>query len=297
MKQGESGFTRLGDHWQGRFRAMASPCEVLIDLEDETLARDLFERVQQEAWRIEAKFSRYRDDNIVHQINHADGKTVCVDEETRQLFEYARQCHALSNGKFDITSGVLREVWTFDGGDRLPDAADVEVVRQRVGWDRVDWQPPCLTLKPGMEIDLGGLGKEYAVDRAALLLHDAGCDSALVNFGGDVYVLGPRRDGRGWAIGLEDPHSNQTSLGGLTLSEGGLATSGDSHRYLLHKGVRYSHILDPTTGWPVPDAPRSITVLAPTCLQAGMLATFAMLQGAGAEAFLDDEGVKYWCIR
>lgn len=287
---------RKEGYWQGRFSAMASPCEVLIDTDDEHYARKLIQLARQEALRIEAKFSRYRDDNIVHQINNARGKSILVDAETQQLLDYAQQCYELSEHRFDITSGVLREIWKFDGSDRLPNAEAVKNVLARVGWHRVQWSPPSIQLPERMEIDLGGVGKEFAVDRSALILREQSCHSALINYGGDIHVLGPRRDGRGWHIGLEDPRLTSSSLIDVCLQQGAVATSGDSHRYLLHKGRRYSHILDPTNGWPVAAAPRSVTVLAPSCLEAGMLSTFAMLQGKEAEAFLQAEEVKYWCI-
>jgi thiamine biosynthesis lipoprotein len=282
--------------WQGRFTAMGSPCEVLIDSDDGKLARRLILQVQQEAVRIEAKFSRYRSDNIIHSINHAHGQEVCVDEETQQLLDYAQQCHRLSEGRFDITSGVLRAAWRFDGSDRLPETAQVQALLDKVGWDKVQWRPPCIRLAEGMEIDLGGIGKEYAVDRCALLLRQAGIHSALVNFGGDIHVVGPRRNGESWHIGLEAPGPGDVAAESIHISQGGVATSGDTHRFLLRDGIRYSHILDPTTGWPVPGAPRSVTVLAPSCLEAGMLSTFAMLKGGEAESFLASEGIEYWCI-
>jgi thiamine biosynthesis lipoprotein len=288
---------RQGELWQGRFTAMGSPCEVLIDSDDASLAQSLIGLVRDEALRIEAKFSRYREDNIIYQINHAQGERVCVDEETRQLLDYAGLCHQLSDGRFDITSGILRAAWRFDGGDALPSPEEVEALLPRVGWEKVVWEPPCIRLAEGMEIDLGGIGKEYAVDRCALLLREQGMNSALVNFGGDIHVAGPRRNGDGWRVGLEAPGNTGSSVASLPIRQGGVATSGDTHRYLLRDGIRYGHILDPTSGWPVPKAPRSVTVLAPTCLQAGMLSTFAMLSGAEAESFLEAEGVDYHCLR
>jgi len=251
--------------------------------------------------RIERKLSRYRQDNIIHKINTARGKGVRVDEETALMLDYAAQCYDLSDGLFDVTSGVLREVWKFDGSDRIPSTAQVNKVLSRVGWNKVSWRSPTIRMPQGMQIDLGGIGKEYAVDRAIVLLREAGKIDCLVNFGGDIAVTGSRRDGRGWMVGIETPDavngSTDTPSKVYELRQGALATSGDARRYLLKEGVRYSHILDPRSGWPVRDAPRSVTVIAATCTEAGMLATFAMLNGAQAEAFLDQQGVKYWCIR
>src|SRR5262249_22724429 len=189
----------------GRFTAMASPCEVLVDTADPAEAALALATARDEALRIERKFSRYRDDNVVHRINHAGGRAVAVDEETARLLDYAATCHAISRGAFDVTSGVLRRVWTFDGGSRVPSLEAVAEVLTHVGWHRARWEGRALTLEPGMEIDLGGLGKEYAVDRAAALVAARVAAPTLINFGGDLYAGGPRRDGSPWMVGIDDP--------------------------------------------------------------------------------------------
>lgn len=293
---------RRADYWLGRFRAMASPCEVLLDVDSEQEAAQLLQLARAEAQRIEHKFSRYRTDNIIHRINQSRGQPLEVDAETVSLLDYAAQCHALSEGRFDITSGVLREVWQFDGSDRVPDAAAVAAILPRIGWEKVDWQAPRLCGPAGMEIDLGGIGKEYAVDRSARLLQQHSRASVLVNYGGDLYATGPRRSGQGWHVGVEDLQAGAAPQSSATrpsrhyeLLRGGIANSGDARRYLLKDGVRYSHILDPRSGWPVPDAPRAVTVAAGTCTEAGILATLAMLHGAQAETFLQQEDLTYWC--
>ncbi|WP_455212270.1 FAD:protein FMN transferase, partial [Kaarinaea lacus] len=289
------------DYWLGRFNAMASPCEILIDTHDSLLAQHLTNIAQQEALRIEHKLSRYRQDNIIHKINNAQGATVKVDEETAHMLDYAAQCYELSEGMFDVTSGVLREVWKFDASDRIPSAKQVKKILARIGWNKVYWRSPKIRMPMDMQIDLGGIGKEYAVDRVVLLLREAANVSCLVNFGGDIATTGPRGKGKGWMVGVETPDSSPNAVSANTkvyeLQQGALATSGDARRYLLKDGVRYSHILNPRTGWPMQGAPRSVTVIADTCTEAGILATLAMLHGSQAEAFLNQQGVKYWCIR
>ena len=291
-------------YWIGRFKAMASPCEILLEVKNKAEARQLVQLAAKEAARIEKKFSRYRTDNIIYRINHANGKAIEVDPETASLLDYAQQCYALSEGMFDITSGVLREVWHFDGSDNVPEAEAVNALLSRVGWDKVNWQPPLINLRPAMEIDLGGIGKEYAVDRTARLLQQHTAASLLINYGGDLVATGARRDGSGWLVGVEDPQhavssptSKPTTETQYELLRGGIATSGDARRYLLKDGIRYSHILDPRSGWPVKDAPHSVTVVAGTCTEAGILSTLAMLHGAAAEEFLQQQEVTYWCVR
>lgn len=275
---------------------MASPCECLVICDDEALAKELIMLAFNEAQRIEKKFSRYRLDNIIHKINNSKSKNICVDEETADLLDFSAQCYELSDGLFDVTSGVLREVWQFDGSNNIPATSLVEQTLQRVGWPKVKWQRPNLCMQTGMEIDLGGLGKEYAVDQAAKLMKNHAPDvNALINFGGDLVATGPRLNDVPWSIGVDDPsRTGEQAVGGVQLSKGALATSGDARRFLLKDNIRYSHILNPKTGWPVEQAPRSVSVMSNTCIEAGMLATFALLQGKEARSFLEEQDVPFW---
>lgn len=284
------------DAWHGSFQAMGSPCELVCEAPQRRVALELTELVAAEAHRIELKFSRYLDGNIVSRINAAAGAAVEVDDETADLLDFAETLYNLSEQRFDVTSGVLRRVWRFDGSDRIPGVAEVEDILDLVGWHKVEWQRPMLQMPAGMEIDLGGIGKEYAVDRCAGLLRTQGSSPCLVNFGGDLVASEVPSRRHSWKVAIEGARENEPGQV-IELRRGALATSGDARRFLLKDGVRYSHILDPTTGWPVPDAPRSITIVADTCVEAGMLSTLAMLKGSGAEAFLKAQALKYWCRR
>jgi len=286
------------DYFIGKFQAMAGPCEVLVDTLDQQLAGKITDIAQQEALRVEHKFSRYGADNIIHTINHSAGRPVEVDKETADLLDYAESCFLLSDGLFDITSGVLRQAWHFDGSDQLPDPDKVKELLAKLGWQKVRWQRPMLTLCQDMEVDLGGIGKEYAVDRSVQLIKTYSNVSCLVNFGGDIAVTGPRRHDQPWIVGTENP-GKQTQLSpktpGIALRNGAIATSGDSRRYLLKDGIRYSHVLNPNTGWPITNGPHTVTVTADSCTEAGVLSTMALLQGANAEKFLIGQDVNYWC--
>lgn len=283
------------DHWAGRFVAMACPCEVLIDTHSPELARAVVQSIAGVAWRVEQKFSRYRSDSVVHEINTGAGQAIAVDDETAQLLDFSAALTKLSQGRFDITSGVLRRAWTFDGGSSVPSQQQIDVLLPLVGWHKVLWRRPHLTLQPGMQIDFGGIGKEYAVDSAAMLAGSLAPDvSCLVNFGGDIAVRAPRHSDREWSVGVECHDRSGVAREIVRLRRGALATSGDSRRFVLKDGRRYSHILDASTGWPIPDAPRSVTVAADTCTQAGALTTLAMLQGSAASQFLRDSGCRFW---
>ena len=275
---------------------MASPCEVLLDTNDLALARQLGGIAAAEAWRIERKYSRYRDDSVISGLNRSGGKPIPLDEETALLLQFAARCHELSDGAFDITSGVLRRAWRFDGTGRLPEAGQVTALLRQVGFERLVFTDGKLVVPQGMELDFGGIGKEYAVDRALALVAAQFEGAVLVNFGGDI-AANQAPDAGPWQVGVERPDAHGQARLLLDFSRGGLATSGDTHRFFEHSGRRYGHILDVRTGWPIRDAPRSVTVAAGSCVEAGMIATLAMLQGAGAEEFLAGQGVPYWCLR
>jgi thiamine biosynthesis lipoprotein len=279
------------------FTAMASTCEVRIETSDLSIASKLATSAENEARRIERKFSRYAEDSVLSAINRSAGGSILVDDETATLLDYADQCWRLSDGRFDITSGVLRRLWTFNGADRVPTVGQVDALLPFIGWSKVGWRRPQLTLPSGMELDLGGIGKEYAVDAALLKIAAEGAASALVNFGGDLRVTGPRDNGERWRIAIESVDAENESEGILEIANGALATSGDSKRVVLQDGVRFSHILDPRTGWPVRNPPRSVTVAAATCMEAGIMSTLAMLHGRNAERFLKSEGIPAWIIR
>lgn len=293
--------------WIGCFQAMASDCELLIEGVDEAQALALLMIAAKETWRIEYKFSRYVSGNTMDRMNTSSAQPMEVDPETALLLNFSEQCYQLSDGLFDITSGVLRKIWRFDGSDAVPASVQINKILKQIGWSKVDWHAPKLRLRLGMELDFGGIGKEYAVDRVVLALN-AEVDrllkqnalsnySFVVNFGGDLACSGPRLDGSPWTIGVENSERDQTTVATVSLSQGAVATSGDSRRYLLKNGIRYSHILNPLTGKSIIDAPHAISVAAANCMQAGMLSTFAMLQGEQAEEFLQAQELQYWIQR
>ncbi len=273
--------------------AMASPCDVLMEANEESLAQEILNAIANEAWRIEDKFSRYKEDNIIFQINHLDGEAVAIDDETSRLLDFANELFEISEGLFDVTSGVLRQCWKFDGSDNVPEKKQIKKILKNIGWQKVTRSENSVVLPEGMEIDLGGLGKEYAVDCCVQIARQKTEQSVLVNFGGDLAVTVARKNKKFWSVGRLVTGSEEAS-GIFQLYGGAIATSGDANRYLLKDGVRYSHILNPKTGWPVVGAPNTVSVSAPTCIEAGMMSTLAMLQGSRAEEFLKLQEVDYW---
>ncbi len=277
------------------FRAMGSPCAVQLHARSRHDADAGIALCRAEIDRLEQKYSRYRDDSLTQAINASAGSSrgLEVDDETASLLDYADTAHAQSGGLFDLTSGVLRRAWDFRSG-RVPGRDEVDALLSQVGWHRIEWSRPRLRLPiPGMQIDFGGIVKEYAADRVAELCRRRGFAHGMIDLGGDLSVVGPHPDGRPWIVGVRDPRHRDRAVTRIAVYGGGVATSGDYERGMTVDGVRYGHLLDPRSGWPV-EGPASVTVLASHCVVAGTAATVAALSGrAGARPWLARVGLPH----
>lgn len=276
------------------FKAMGSPCEIQIYAgnphEAQTVARIAIGDVE----RLEQRYSRYRPDSFLSEINRAAaaGESISVDAETAGLLNYADTCYEQSDGLFDITSGLLRQAWNFKSG-KLPEDHAIKALLGRIGWHMVRWRAPQLQFTvPGMEIDFGGIVKEYAVDRLAALAVSNGIHHGLINLGGDVRVIGPHPDGSAWKVGIQHPRNRDAAIETIAVRRGGIASSGDYERCITLDGVRYGHILNPKTGWPVRHL-ASVSVVGELCVVAGSASTIAMLKEEQGPAWLADMGLAH----
>lgn len=279
---------------QIEFRAMGSPCSLRLHARDAAQAAAAAEAIRADIERLESRYSRYRADSLLSRINAvaATGGGIDVDSETAELLDYAATCHAESDGLFDVSSGLLRTVWRFDA-PCIPTAAAVSAVLDRVGWHRLSWRTPRLAFPlPGLELDFGGIVKEYAVDRAAGIAAAHGVEHGIVNLGGDVRVIGARPDGAPWRVAIAHPRHMGAALRTLTLTHGAVATSGDYERCVVVDGVRYGHLLSPRTGWPVRHL-AAVTVVAELCIVAGSASTIAMLKEEDGPAWLTALGLPH----
>lgn len=269
-----------------RFKAMGTLCEVRLFAAATAQAKAVTDAVIADVERLEARYSRYRSNSELARINAiaAAGGRVEVDEETAHLLDYADTCYRESGGLFDLSSGLLRKAWDFKAG-KLPEPAQVAALIERTGWHKLRWQRPVLEFPlAGQELDLGGVVKEYAADRAATLCTQQGIAHGLINLGGDIRIVGPQPDGSAWRIGISNPADPAAALCTLNLQAGALASSGDYQRCITVDGVRYGHILNPFTGWPVRKL-AAVSVVADFCVIAGSAATIAMLK--------DEEGAQW----
>ncbi len=276
------------------FNAMGSPCEIQLYALTHAEALRVAELAVADVSRLEARYSRYRSDSFLSAINRvaASGGRITVDEETAGLLNYALACYQQSDGLFDISSGILRRAWRFDLG-ALPDESQIQALLAKIGWHKVRWKAPILEFPvPGMEIDFGGVVKEYAVDRAASLCLEAGIKHGSVNLGGDIRIIGPHPDGSPWRIGIRHPRRQDAFIETLLLYDGALASSGDYERCIVLDGVRYGHVLNPKTGWPVRSL-ASVSVIADFCVVAGSASTIAMLKEDHGPSWLESLGLPH----
>ena len=278
------------------FKAMGSACEVVLASHTQNEAESMAKLAIDEVLRIERKYSRYTTDSIIAKINQQAGRgALQCDDETWALFQFATQLFDKSDGLFDITSGVLRQAWDFKKPE-VPTSQKLEALLPLVGWQKVVLQDQSIALPlAGMEVDLGGFGKEYAADRAAQVLKEKGVTHGYVNLAGDMRFLGPKPSGEPWMIGIQDPRARDQVVATLPITQGSLATSGDYERYFELNGQRYCHVLNPKTGMPV-SYWRSVSVTSPATVVSGCTTTMVMLKEADGLAFLQATGFDFFAI-
>jgi len=272
------------------FPALGTICEVQYLAPGGAAQATVFEQAAV-AWveTFEAKYSRFRPTSLVSKINAAAGSSwVPVDEEMSQLLGLCDILHSMTNGILDPTALPLISLWNWKTEHpALPSVHQIETARALVGWTKVQRAPGKILLpSPGMALDFGGFGKEYAVDIVAQMALDHGINNVLVDFGHDLRALGAPSGKPLWHIGLEDPQNPGKTNGSMGISGRGVASSGDYIRHFKINGHRFGHIIDPRTGWPVSNGCTQATVLADTCLHAGVLSTTAFVLGQA-------EGIKF----
>ena len=271
---------------------MAGPAEIqLLDLGKVDAAR-IAQQLIQEAQRLEHKYSLFLGESVTSKINAAAAHAkIAIDQETSALLDVAQKAFDISSGLFDITSGSLRKLWTRTRSTK-PTPQEIALALELVGWPIVERERSSIRLpRAGMRIDLGGIVKEYAVDRLSTLAREMGVSAALVNLAGDV-----RCYGSDWKVGIRDPFLSGAVHSTVSLNDGAVATSGDYERFIMIEDIAYSHLVNPQTGWPIKSF-ASVSVCAATCSLAGILSTTAMLMGIEAgRNLLDESGSAYTAI-
>jgi thiamine biosynthesis lipoprotein len=282
--------------YQFKFFAMGTNCELQLYSPSARLARQVRDVIVADVHRLEKKYSRYLSESLLSNINRcaAQGGVIQVDEETAALLNYADTCHRESDGLFDISSGILRKIWAKDQLQAgLPDPAALAAVMKNVGWHKLRWTGTELCFPvAGMELDLGGIVKEYAADRSCNQCREHGIEFGLVNLGGDIAIVGPHADESPWQIAIRHPAQHSTALKMIELSNGALASSGDYERHVIIDNKRYGHIINAHTGWPT-QALVAVSVQADFCLVAGSAATIGMLKESEGKIWLTQLGLPH----
>lgn len=264
------------------FQSMGSACQLLYKPDSLESAREFHRDVVCWLNTFEARYSRYGADSLISEINRsAGGGWIDVDAETDTIFALCDSAVSMSQGCFDPSALPLIELWDYKANrTKIPDADAVVEALSHVGWNHVERQKGKIRLpRKGMGIDVGGIGKEYAVDSVLTMALERGIDNILIDFGQDLRVHGKPPDGGLWRIGLEDPSDPGRCWSGLALQEGAVATSGDYRRNFLFNEQLYGHIIDPRNGYPVSNHCHAVSVIAPLCTTAGVLATTAFILG------------------
>jgi thiamine biosynthesis lipoprotein len=265
------------------FRAMSTHCQLNFHGVPAKVARDFHQAVIAWVAAFEARYSRFIPDSLIGRINAAAGEHwVETDPETDRLFQLCQELFFFTRGSFDPTALPLIKLWNWkDHPPRVPEERAIQAARALVGWNKIQCRPGGIFLPHrGMALDLGGIGKEYAVDCVMNLANERGIQNILVDFGQDVRVRGHAPGKKCWTIGLDDATQPGKCWAGVAVTDHAVATSGDYLRHFMINGRRYGHILDPRTGYPAFNDCRAVSVIAPSCTIAGLLATSVCILGA-----------------
>ena len=299
---------RSDGFFEVQFQAMGTLCSLHYDSENHVSAKEIGLRVLKWVRYFELRYSRFIKDSFVSKVNSLAGlEPVPLEDEDRRLFGLCQSLNFITKGLFDPTTLPISLLWDFKKkSPEIPSDDKIKRAIELVGWKKVVLNQDEVFLPlPGMGLDFGGFGKEYAVDRVVEILKSCGVENAMVNFGGDIHALGCPKDALNWIIGIENPKEPGRPAFALELKGMAVATSGTYARFFAKDGKRFSHLIDHRTGYPVSSNVFSASVLASTCLEAGALATCSLLCDSkeglgvienyfGAEGCLRTDRALYW---
>ena len=277
--------------YQRSFYTMGSAVELKLYSPSEELFHRVVDACVERTGEIDRLFSNYRDDSVLAEVNRKAGVgPVSVPGEFLRLVRTSIRYSELTDGAFDITVGSLFELWRAEtGAGRLPARSRIRDALGCTGFrkikidevrSRVFLDGDCVRL------DFGAVGKGYAVDEMVKIARKNGITRGLVNFGGNIYAMEPPAGRKFWDVRVRKPGSGSEIISRLDLANRGVATSGDYERYFEHAGKRYSHIIDPRTGWPTEDV-TSVVAVSKTATEADVFSTAVSVLGPrGAKALV-----------
>lgn len=269
---------------------MGTAFEITAVASSEKKARQAVDAAYREVDRIESLISSWDPDSETSAINREAGRqAVTVSRELFDLISRSVRVSALTGGIFDISYASMDRIWKFDGSmDTLPDASEIEASVALVGYENIILNTDRSTVflkRTGMKIGFGGIGKGYAANRCFDIMRDLGIENGVVNAGGDLVSWGSQANGDPWTIGIANPNMAGSALSWLEISDMAVVTSGNYERFIEVGGKKYSHIINPRTGWPA-EALKSVTILCPDAEVADALATAVFIMGV-------DDGIEF----
>lgn len=259
-----------------------------VTIQDGGYSTEMIDEVFERVAEIEAKMSTSEedyDDTELLRVNRAAGeRAVPVSPDTFAVLERAQYYSRITDGAFDVTIWPLVRLWGIgSGGMSVPPEADITAARNHVNYRMLELDPDGETAylpEASMGVDVGAIAKGYAADEAARILDEAGVEHALLDFGGNILVMGTKRDGSLWRIGVQRPDSERSRyLGIVSTADRTVVTSGPYERFFVEDGVRYHHILDPDTGYPARNGIQQVTIIAERSMDADALSTSTYVLG------------------
>jgi thiamine biosynthesis lipoprotein len=282
-------------------RLMGNRFEISVVHESKSYAEDLIDLAILEIRRIEALLTTFNNESQTNKINRNAGVSpVEVDQEVFDLIQRSKKVSSLTSGAFDLSYGSIdKSLWNFDMQiTSLPDQATAKKMVHLINYSNIilDEKNKSVFLKEkGMRIGFGGIGKGYAADRAKLVLAQNHITSGIVNAAGDLITWGFQPDGKPWTIGIADPDNSDHPFSYLNISDKAVATSGNYEKFVIIDGKKYSHTINPATGYPVSGI-KSVTIISPYAEIADAMATPVMVMGVRAGLDLINQVKNLACI-
>lgn len=276
-------FNATTELYRLEFAAMGTDCRALLATADREQAISCAREIVQWVADFETKYTRFNESSLIGQINRQAGVApVPLDADADRMFDICESLYQSTNGILDVTALPIIALWESRRAlSEIPNEREIQRALGLVGWPKVERRPGWIFLpRAGMSLDLGGWGKEYAVDEAWRIADGFGIRNVLIDFGRDIRAAGSPARAAAWTVGLEDPARLDHARFNLRLNDAAVATSGNYRRAFAHDGALYGHIVDPRVGRPAGRSALSATVIASTCLHAGKLSTLACVLGA-----------------
>lgn len=279
---------------------MGGRFDISIVAKDSLTAEQNINEVITEITRIENLISDWKPDSQVSQVNQNAGvKPIKVDREVFELTQRAIKFSEITNGSFDVSFAAMDRIWKFDGSmTEMPSAEAIKKSVEKVGYKNIilDSVESTIFLKlKGMKIGFGALGEGYATDKCRAMMIAKGIQAGIINGSGDMSIWGKQPNGQPWKIGITNPFKPEKVLAVVPLNQGAVTTSGSYEKFVVFNGKRYSHIINPATGYPATGL-CSVTVFGPNAETANGLSTSLMVLGQKEGLLLLQKFPEYSCV-